>query len=65
MLPWMTEMLPQLNSDNKVCDKCHKKMSNLKCDSLNNKRDDSDDIEQLAKITAMQSLNESLQSIDE
>jgi hypothetical protein len=40
-------------------------MSNLKCDSSNNKRDDSDDIEHLAKITAMQSLNESLQSIGE
>jgi hypothetical protein len=54
-----------------VCDKCRKKTSKLKCDaSTKPKYDDSDsavtdEIEQFAKITAMQSLNESLQSIGE
>jgi hypothetical protein len=41
ILPWMTEKLPQLNSDHKVCDKCHKKISKLKCD-VSNKQDDDD-----------------------
>jgi uncharacterized protein YabN with tetrapyrrole methylase and pyrophosphatase domain len=64
ILPWMTEKLPQLNSDHKACDKCHKKISKLKCDASNKQKDDdsdSNEIEQFAKITAMQSLNESLQ----
>jgi hypothetical protein len=67
ILPWMTEKLPQLNSDHKVCDKHCKKISKLKCDASNKKDDDSDsdEIEQFAKIIAMQSLNESLQSIGE
>jgi hypothetical protein len=68
ILPWMTEKLPQLNSDHKVCDKCHKKISKLKCDTSNKQKYDdsdseSDEIEQFAKITAMQSLNESLQLV--
>jgi hypothetical protein len=33
ILPSMTEKLPQLNSDDKVCDKCRKKISKLKCDA--------------------------------
>jgi hypothetical protein len=56
ILPWTTEKLPQLNSEHKVCDKCHKKISKLKCDASNKQKDDhsdSDDIEQFAKITAM------------
>jgi hypothetical protein len=60
----MTEKLPQLNRDHKVCDKCCKKISNLKCDASTKQKDDdsdSDETEQFAKITAMQSLNESLQ----
>jgi hypothetical protein len=66
ILPWMTEKLPQLNTDHKVCDKCREKISKLKCDASNKQKDDdSDEIEQFAKITAMQSLNESLQSIGE
>jgi hypothetical protein len=53
-----------------VCEKCHKKVSKLKCDASNKQKDDDSDsdsyeIEQFAKITAMQSLNESLQSIGE
>jgi hypothetical protein len=51
-----------------VCDKCHKKISKLKCDASNKQKDDdsdSNEIEQFAKITAMQSLNESLRSIGE
>jgi hypothetical protein len=51
-----------------MCDKCRKKISELKCDASNEQKDDdsdSDEIEQFAKITAMQSLNESLPSIDE
>jgi hypothetical protein len=67
ILRWMTEKLPQLNSD-KVCDKCHKKISKLKCDASTKQKDDdgdTDEIEQFAKITAMQSLDESLQSFDE
>jgi hypothetical protein len=55
----MTEKLPQLNSDHKVCDKCPKKISKLKCDASNKQKDDdsdSDEVEQFAKITAVQSL---------
>jgi hypothetical protein len=66
ILPWMTEKLPQLNSDHKVCDKCQKKIPKLKCAASNKQKDDdsdSDEIEQFAKITAMQSLNESFQLI--
>jgi hypothetical protein len=51
-----------------VCDKCRKKISKLKCDASNKQKDDdsdSNEIEQFAEITAMQSLNESLQSIGE
>jgi hypothetical protein len=49
-----------------VCGKCHKKISKLKCDALTKQKDDdSDEIEQFDKITAMQSLNESLQLIGE
>jgi hypothetical protein len=51
-----------------VCDKCCKKISKLKCDASNKQEDDdsnSDKTEQFAKITAMQSLNESLPSIGE
>jgi TPP-dependent indolepyruvate ferredoxin oxidoreductase alpha subunit len=61
---WMNEKLPQLNIDHKVCDKCHKKISKLKCDASTKQKDDdsdSNEIEQFAKITAMQSSNESLQ----
>jgi hypothetical protein len=64
----MTEKLPQLSSDHKVCDKCLKKTSKLKCDESTKQKDNdsnSDEIEQSVKITAMQSLNESLQSIGE
>jgi hypothetical protein len=62
----MTEKLPQLNSDHKVCDKCLKKISKLKCDASNKQKDhDSDKIDHFAKITAMQPINESLQSVDE
>jgi hypothetical protein len=60
--------LPQLNTDHKVCDEYRKKMSKVKCDASNKQNhddSDSDEIEQFAKITAMQSLNESLQSIGE
>jgi hypothetical protein len=67
ILPWMTEELPQLNSDHEVCDTCHK-ISKLKCVASNKQKDDdsvSDEIEHFAKTTAMQSLNESLQSIGE
>jgi hypothetical protein len=67
ILTWMTEKLPQLNNDHKVCDKCHK-ISKLKCDASNKQKDDdsdSDKTEQFARITAMQSLNESLQSTGE
>jgi hypothetical protein len=57
----MTEKLPQLNSDHTVCDKCCKKISELKCDASNKQKDDdSDETEQFAKITAMQSSNDSL-----
>jgi hypothetical protein len=45
------------------CDKCRKKISKLKCDASTKQKDgdsDSDEIEQFAKIIAMQSLNESL-----
>jgi hypothetical protein len=61
----VTEKLPQLNSDHKVCDKCRKKISKLKCDASTKQKDDdsySDEFEQFGKITAVQSLNESLQS---
>jgi hypothetical protein len=33
MLSWMTEKLPQLNSDHKVHDRCFKKIPELKCDA--------------------------------
>jgi hypothetical protein len=33
ILPQMTEQLPQLNSDHKVCHSCHNKTSKLKCDA--------------------------------
>jgi hypothetical protein len=68
ILSWVTKKLPQLNSDYKACDKCHRKISKLKCDASNKQKDndsDSDEIEQCAKITAMESLNESLQLIGE
>jgi hypothetical protein len=48
-----------------VCDKCRKKISKVKCDESNKQKHDnseSDEIEQFAKITEMQSLNKSLQS---
>jgi hypothetical protein len=51
-----------------VCDKCLKKKSKLKRDESTKQKDNdsnSDEIEQSAKITAMQYLNESLQSIGE
>jgi hypothetical protein len=51
-----------------VCDKCRKKISELKCDASNKQNDydsDSNEIEQFAKITVIQYLNESLQSIGE
>jgi hypothetical protein len=50
-----------------MCDKCHKKISKLKCDASNKQKDDSDsnEIEHFAKITAMHSLNESLKSTSE
>jgi hypothetical protein len=57
----VTEKLPHLNTDHKVCNKCNLKISKLKYDaSTKQKNDDSDcdGIEQFAKITAMQSLNE-------
>jgi hypothetical protein len=51
-----------------VCDKCPTKILKLKCDASNKQKDDdndsdSDETEQFAKITAMQSLNESFQLI--
>jgi hypothetical protein len=52
----------------KVCDKCRTKISKLKCDASNKQKydeSDSNEIEQFAKITAMQSLNESSQLIGE
>jgi hypothetical protein len=50
-----------------VCDKCRKKISKLKCDASNKQKDDneSNEIQQFAKITAVQSLNKSMQSIGE
>jgi hypothetical protein len=62
----MTEKLPHLNSDHKVCGKCSKKISRLKSDASNkqkygNSNSNIDEVEQSAKITAMQSLHESLQ----
>jgi hypothetical protein len=56
------------SGDHKVCDNCRKKISKLKCDASTKQNDDdsdSDEIEQFANITAMQSLNERLQSICE
>jgi hypothetical protein len=56
----MTEELPQLNSNHKVCDNCCKKISKLNCDAWNKEKDDdsnSDETEEFVKITAMQSLN--------
>jgi hypothetical protein len=47
---------------------CHKKISKLKRDASNKQKDDdsdNDEIEHFAKITAMQSLIESLQLIGE
>jgi hypothetical protein len=64
LIPWMTGKLPQLNSVHGVYDKCRKKISNLKCDASNKQKDydsDSNETEQFAEITAIQSLNESLQ----
>jgi hypothetical protein len=55
------------NSGHKVCDKCCKKISELKCDTSNKQRNvdtDSDRTEQFAKITALQSLNSSLKLTD-
>jgi hypothetical protein len=60
----MNKKFPQLNSDHKVRDKCCKTVLQLQCDASNKQRDDnsnSDEAEQFATITAMQSLNESLQ----
>jgi hypothetical protein len=58
----------QVSCGHKVCDKSHKKISKLKCDASNKQKDDgsdSNEIEQFAKITAMQSLHKSLQSTGE
>jgi hypothetical protein len=38
--PCMTKKHPQLNSDHKVCDNCHTKISKLKCDAPNKQNDD-------------------------
>jgi hypothetical protein len=59
----------QVSCGHKVYDKC-KKISKLKCDASTKQKDydndnDSDEIEQFAKITAVQSLNKSLQPIGE
>jgi hypothetical protein len=54
------------NSNHKARDKCSKKTSLLKFDASNKRRDadtDSDKTEQFAKITAMQSSNESLKLV--
>jgi hypothetical protein len=57
----------KLSSDDKLRDSCYKKMSKIKKDALNKQKDDSanDEIEQFARITAMQFLNDSLQLIGE
>jgi hypothetical protein len=64
ILSWMTEKCHQLNSDCKVCDRHHGKISKLSYDASNKERDDNDSdyTERFAKITGMQSLNERLQS---
>jgi hypothetical protein len=64
ILSWMTEKCHQLNSDCKVCDRHHEKISRLRSDASNKEIDDNDsnETESFAKITVMQSLNESLQS---
>jgi hypothetical protein len=64
ILSWMTEKCHQLNSDSKVCDRCHEKISKLRCYASNKERYDSDrdETERFAKMTGMQSLNESLHS---
>jgi hypothetical protein len=57
LLPWMAETLPQLNSDHKVCDKRHNKISKI---SDKQRDGDSDKTEQFAMITAsLQSIGES------
>lgn len=49
-----------------MCDKCCKKISEPKCDaSSKQKDDDSDEVEQFAKISTIHSINESLQVIGE
>jgi hypothetical protein len=58
ILHWMTRIL--------LSDKCHKKISKLKCAAPNKQKDDdSNKIEEFAKMTAMQSLNDCLQLIGE
>jgi hypothetical protein len=65
LLSWMTEKCHQLNSDCKVCDRSHKKISKLRYDASNKERydSDSDETESFDKITGMRSLNESLKSM--
>jgi hypothetical protein len=63
-IPWMTGKHPRLNSVYGMYDKWCKKILKLKHDASNKQTDydsDSDETEEFAKITAMQSLNESLQ----
>lgn len=45
----MAETLPQLNSDHRVCDKCHNKISKI---SDKQRDGDNDKTEHFAKITA-------------
>jgi hypothetical protein len=40
IVPWMAEELPHLNSDHKICDKCHKKVSKLKYDVSSKRKGD-------------------------
>lgn len=54
----MTKNLHQLNGDHKARDKCHRVVTNLKCNASNKRKDvGSDEIEQFANITAMESQN--------
>jgi hypothetical protein len=58
----------QVSCGHKECDKYRQKISKLKCDASNKQENDDSDrneTEQFAKIIAMQSLNESFQSIGE
>jgi hypothetical protein len=55
--PRITEELLQLNTDHKMCDKYHKKISNLKCDASNKQKDDDSDSDKIELFATLMQIS--------